>query len=243
MKIILVILLATINLFAQITIDSATVIVTDNMTRMYGRATFANTPSASEYTIGFLFGESYNDLNYVPMGDYSWNGTDMQLTFWTDITNLELSSKHYYTPYIQPNSQVRKFEIDGTDGEKEDIVCEPVIESASGTLRGDIGEQLTFSVTMENREEECSYNYQWAYRLATEVENYDTTFNESMEVVGIDTSFSYTYPESWTNTGTNSSEWTTPALQAQYNRAQVRVRAYNSFGEDFKHGTIIVIGD
>lgn len=220
--------------FAQVTIDTATVQYNDNTTRIYGRATFVNTPSADEYKIGFLFGESYNDLNFIPMGSYSWNGTLKQLTFWTDLTNLEVDSKDYYTPYIQPKHQIRKFLVGG-DG--EDLICEPVIESASGTLRGSVGEQLTFSVTMEEREESCSYNYQWQYKLATEVEVYDTT---SLEPLTIDTTLTYEYPENWNNIGTNSSEWTTPILNLNHNMALVRVVVSNTSGEAIKQGKIQV---
>ena len=230
-RIILLLTILATSLFAQVTIDTATVTYNDNVTRIYGRATFVETPNADEYTIGFLFGESYNDLSYVPMGSYTWDNAIKQLTFWTDLTNLDIGSKDYYTPYIQPKHQVRKFLVGG-DG--EDIVCEPIISSASGTLRGEIDEQLTFSVTMEDREESCSYNYQWSYKLATEVETYDT-----VETV-IYTTISYTYPEEWTNVGTNSTEWTTPKLKSIHDRAMVRIRAYNSYGEDFRQGTIRV---
>ena len=181
MKKLIVLLFLATTLFAQVKIDSATVIISDNVSKLYGRATFTETPSANDYDIGFLFGESYNELNYIPMGGYVWNDSLKQLTYWTEITNLDINSKHFYTPFIQPKAQIRKFAVD-SEGEKEDIVCEPVIESASGTLSGQVGETLTFSVTMESREESCSYNYQWSYKLATESEVYDTISIEPLEI-------------------------------------------------------------
>lgn len=235
--IILIMILFCVSIFAQVSIDSTNAITSGNTITLYGYSTFVTTPSAEDYDVGFLFGTSYNDLNYIPMGDFSWNQSTLQLTHWTTVTNLELTSKHYYTPYIQPKSAISKFEVDGTDGWENDIICEPVIESASAnkSMTQPIGETITFNVTVEQKEETCSYNYQWEYKLATEITTYDT-----VETV-IDTVLSYTYPESWSNIGENLNEWETPALQNNFHYAKVRCRVYNSSGEDISIEGLIKI--
>lgn len=226
MKTIIINLLLTISLIAQVSIDSSKSFKQDNTTRLYGYATFVNVPSADDYNVGFLFGESYSDINFIPMGDYSWNNTTKQLTFWTDVTNLAVSSKHYFHAYIQPKASISKFEVEG-EGWLTDIVCEPVISSASGTLTGAVGETLTFTLTMEERDETCSYNFQWAYTLAS----------DSLDA---DSNTVYYYPNDWSNIGTNQNSWTTPSLILAYDRAKVRCIVSNSSGEDSIQGTIRV---
>ena len=203
---IIIFLLLTISIFGQVSIDSAKVTCNNNVYTLEGYATFIGTPSADDYKIGFLYGPDYSDIYYIPMGSYEWNAGTKQLKIMTEITNPTFGAKYYFTPYIQPKAAVAKFHADGQNGIKPDIICDPVIiAQGHDGLNKLVGEQIEFFVEIEEKEG-CSVNYQWQYKL------------EGGE---------------WQATGQNSSTYTTPALQLNFNNAKVRCRVYNDAGESY----------
>jgi len=216
MKILISLIIFCSVLFGQVSVDSTKVEYSDNTTTLTGYATFVTTPDPSDYRAGFLRGTSYNDLEYIPMGSYSWNNSTKQLEVVTTITNSDVGNKYYYSLYIQPLAAISKYEVGGS-GELPNIVCEPVIssQSANKSLTQPIGETITFTIIMEEIED-CSYNFEWQYLLDGQ-ENWNVIANN------------------------NTGEWTTPSLQAAFNNAKVRCRIYNDSGETYSQTATIYV--
>jgi len=241
MRTLLILFILTITTFAQVIVDSSKITINGNITRVTGWATFINTPTPDDYDVGFFWGVNYDDLNYIPMGDYSWSAINTQLTFWTDVTNLPEEGKYYYAPWIMPKSLIGKFEV-GSGG---NIICEPVIEYATGKLNAEVGEQITFTVYVTEYEDiSCSYNYAWSYMLATLEEVYDSNYidiNPPLDSLVIDTTVVYNYPETWTDLAETTNSYTTPTLDISYHKARIRCRVYNGYGEAIRIERINVV--
>jgi len=190
-------------LFATITYAGS------NVTELYGLATFINTPSASDYEIGFIYGENRDNLTFAPMGTFSWDGSSKQLTWMTQLTNLEIDKKFYFAPQVIPVKTISKFKVTNTVGWIDDLYQEPFLEfDLPRRVTGDIDSTVTFTWQVSG----ANISYKWYRRTV----NVDSTLQADS---------SYTYQFSWNApvkiNGETGAIFTSPALSSAWDGLKV----------------------
>ena len=90
MKTLLIFLLFTSLALGQLIVDSTAVErVSNDEDWFWGRVSYeGSVPSLSDYTIGFLYGEDRDNINYVPMGWFNHDASAKTITFRTEMGNL-----------------------------------------------------------------------------------------------------------------------------------------------------------